>query len=274
MPLTIELRTESQIPIEVDSLKLEQMRSQSVSEIEQTLVFRGNQELPCAEFFSVSGSAADDNKVIWKGNLRKVKLIGSHLSAGTVHVEGSVGMHLGAEMTGGEIVVDGDADDWVGAEMKGGRIHVRGNAGHLVGSVYRGGRKGMTGGEILVDGNAGNEVGHTMRRGLIAVGGQCGDAAGVGMIAGSVFVFGQPGIRNGAGMKRGTIGLLAQDATPEILPTFKRSSSYSPLFLQLYFRHLQTRGFKVPEHCFGATYQRFCGDFLELGKGEIFTSTT
>lgn len=271
MPLTFELRQESQIPIEVDSLDLSRMRSQSLAEIEKTLIFRGNEQPPCAEYFSISGSALEDNTLVWQGDLKKVKLIGTKLTDGIVRVEGDVGMHLGAEMTGGEIIVNGNASDWVGAEMKGGRIHIHGNAGHLVGSVYRGGRKGMTGGEILIDGNAGNEVGNSMRRGLIAVGGRCGDAAGVGMIAGSVLIFGEPGIRNGAGMKRGTIGLFSPDFQPEILPTFKQSASYSPIFLELYFRHLQSRGFQVPEGCHARTYQRYCGDFLELGKGEILT---
>ncbi len=271
MPLSIRLHTESSIPIEVDSLQLKTMRSQTPDEIARTLIFRGNQELPCGEFFDVSGSASEDNTVVWEGNLHKVKLIGTHLSEGTVRVEGNAGMHLGAEMTGGEIILNGDASDWVGAEMKGGRIRVNGNAGHLVGAVYRGGRKGMTGGEILIDGNAGNEIGHTMRRGLIAIAGKTGDAAGIGMIAGSILIFGEAGIRNGAGMKRGTIGLFGSETTPEILPTFKKASSYEPVFLQLYFRHLQKLGFKIPEECWGASYQRYNGDLLELGKGEIFT---
>lgn len=271
MPLTIRLHTESSIPIEVDSLQLPAMRTQSLAEIEKTLIFRGNQELPCADFFSVSGSAADDNTVLWQGNLHKVKLIGTHLSGGTIRIEGNAGMHLGAEMTGGEIILDGNASDWVGAEMKGGRIRVHGNVGHLAGAVYRGGRKGMTGGEILVDGNAGNELGHTMRRGLIAVAGSTGDAAGVGMIAGTILVLGEPGIRNGAGMKRGTIALCNPDSLIEILPTFKKASVYEPLFLKLYFRHLEEQGFTVPEAVQKGRYQRYCGDLLELGKGEIYT---
>ena len=271
MPLTIHLHTESSIPLEVDSLQLNTMRSQTPDEIAKTLLFRGNQELPCGEFFDVSGSAAEDNTVVWEGDLHKVKLIGTHLADGTVRVEGNAGMHLGAGMTGGEILLNGDASDWVGAEMKGGRIRVSGNAGHLVGAVYRGGRKGMTGGEILIDGNAGNEIGHTMRRGLIAIGGKSGDAAGIGMIAGSIFIFGEAGIRNGAGMKRGTIGLFGPKTSPEILPTFKKASTYEPLFLKLYFKHLEKQGFKIPEECWTASYQRYNGDLLELGKGEIFT---
>ncbi len=271
MPLTIRLHTESSIPLEVDSLKLETMREQSPEQVSNTLLYRGNEELPCGDFFDVSGSAADDNTVVWEGNLHKVKLVGSHLSDGIVRVEGDVGMHLGAEMTGGEIILNGNAGDWVGAEMRGGTIRVHGNVGHLAGAVYRGGRKGMLGGEILIDGNAGNELGHTMRRGLIAVGGNAGDAAGVGMIAGSILIFGEAGIRNGAGMKRGTIALCHPESTPEILPTFKKASVYQPLFLQLYFRHLQEAGFAIPEECLSACYQRYCGDLLEMGKGEIFT---
>ncbi len=269
MPLTITLKTESSIPLEVDSLQLETIRSLTADEVMRLTIFRGNKEPECGEFFSVSGSAVDDNTVIWEGNCEKVKLIGTLLKSGTVRVVGNAGMHLGAEMTGGDIIVEGNAADWVGAEMAGGRIQVLGNVGHLVGSVYRGGRKGMTGGEILIHGNAGNELGHTMRRGLIAVAGNAGDAAGVGMIAGSIFVFGEPGIRYGAGMKRGTIALFHQSQDPDMLPTFKYSSTYQPLYLQLYLNHLKSCGFPVPDECFSASYHRYLGDFLELGKGEI-----
>lgn len=272
MPIHFRLHTESSIPLEVDSLQLADLLGKSADEIAKILIFRGNEQLPCGDFFHVEGSASDDETVVWEGNLEKVKLIGTHLKQGTVRVEGNVGMHLGAEMTGGEIIVNGNASDWVGAQMKGGRIRIHGNAGHLVGAVYRGGRKGMTGGEILIDGNAGNEIGHTMRRGLIAIGGNSGDAAGVGMIAGSIFVFGEPGIRNGAGMKRGTIGLFGPETKAEILPTFKPAGEYQPLYLQLYFQHLQQLGFHIPEPCWTSQYSRYCGDLLELGKGEILAS--
>lgn len=271
MPLFLRLRTASSIPLEVDSLQMDPVRTQSPGEVAQTHIYRGNKQIPLGEFFDVWGSAAEDATIIWQGDCTKVKLIGCKLSAGTVRVEGNAGMHLGAEMTGGDVYVEGNASDWVGAEMKGGRIVVTGDAGHLVGAVYRGGRKGMTGGEILIHGSAGNEVGHTMRRGLIAIGGKVGDVVGVGMIAGSVLVFGEPGIRHGAGMKRGTIGLFGTGPLPEMLPTFRYACTYRPNFLQLYFRHLRAAGFPVPEECFTMAVRRYNGDFLELGKGEILT---
>lgn len=269
MPLTITRIADSPIPLEVDTVRLETVRGQSVEDVKRTLIQHGNRQVQLGEFFEVSGSAGDDETVIWRGDCSRVKLIGTHLRSGTIVVEGDAGMHLGAEMRGGEIVVHGNAADWLGAEMHGGRIHVHGNAGHLVGAVYRGGRRGMTGGEILIDGDAGNEIGHAMRRGLIAVGGRSGDAPGFGMIAGSILLFGDSGIRPGAGMRRGTIALFARDHPPDLLPTFKFACRYRPVFLRVYLAHLKSRGFPVSDGCEEAIYQRYCGDFLELGKGEI-----
>ncbi|MGD9857899.1 MAG: formylmethanofuran dehydrogenase subunit C [Planctomycetaceae bacterium] len=270
MPLTVSLRVPSSIPLEVDAIKLETVRTQSADEVQSTLIQRGNKQVPLGEFFDVRGSASDDETLVWEGDCSKVKLIGAHLVSGTLRVEGDAGMHLGAEMSGGEIIVNGHAGDWVGAEMHGGRIHVHGNAGHLVGAVYRGGRKGMTAGEILIDGDAGNEIGHAMRRGLIAVGGRAGDAAGVAMIAGSIVIGGETGIRYGPGMKRGSIILLGGDA-PDMIPTFRYSGTYQPTILRVLLRYLSNRGWTVPEGAAEAAYHRFHGDFLELGKGEILT---
>jgi formylmethanofuran dehydrogenase subunit C len=267
MPLTLALKHSTSIPIEVDSIRSDTVRGLSLDQVRATHVQYGNKTPTLGEFFEVSGST-DDDHIVWQGDCSKVKLIGANMVSGRVTVEGNAGMHLGAEMTGGEIDVAGHAGDWVGAEMKGGRIRVRGNVGHCVGAVYRGGRRGMTGGEIFIEGDAGNEVGHTLRRGLIAIRGKIGDAAGFNMLAGSIFVFGEAGIRHGAGMKRGTIAFFRGEAPP-MLPTFRYACSYRPDFLRVYLLHLQRNGFEVPPECLSATYARYNGDFLELGKGEI-----
>jgi formylmethanofuran dehydrogenase subunit C len=269
MPLVLQIHSDTTIPIEVDSVRLEDVRAMSTDDVLRIPVQHGNRQEPLGTFFKASGSAADDNELVWEGDCSRVKLIGNKLAGGRIRVEGNAGMHLGAEMTDGEIVVNGNVADWVGAEMHGGRIHVHGSAGHLVGAVYRGGRRGMTGGVILVDGNAGNELGHTMRRGIIAVGGNAGDAAGFNMIAGTILVFGEMGIRPGAGMRRGTIGLLGTAKHPDMLPTFRAAGAFQPTFLKFYLLELARLGFDVPEDCFEAEYRRYCGDFLEMGKGEI-----
>ena len=273
MPLTLSLKTATSIPLEVDGVRFETVGGRTPDDIRSIPVQYGNRQVPLGEFFDVFGSvgdgSADDDEIVWDGDCSRVKLMGAHLAGGRMRVEGNAGMHLGAEMTGGEITVNGNASDWVGAEMHGGRIHVHGNAGHLVGAVYRGGRRGMTGGEILIDGDAGNEIGHTMRRGTIAVGGRSGDGTGFGMIAGSVLLFGETGIRPGAGMRRGTIGLFGNADPPGLLPTFKWAGLYRPVHLRLYLRHLRSLGFPVSEERLGMKVDRYCGDFLESGRGEI-----
>jgi formylmethanofuran dehydrogenase subunit C len=271
MPLVLSLRQKTSIPLEVDSVRVETVRAQTLDEIRATRVQFGNKQPPLGEFFDVSGSAADDAEIVWEGDCSSVKLIGSLLSSGKMTVRGNAGMHVGAEMTGGEIIVHGNAADWVGAEMHGGRIHVHGNAGHLVGAAYRGARRGMTGGEILIDGNAGNEVGHTLRRGLIAIGGNAGDGVGFNMIAGTVLIMGAAGIRPGAGMRRGTIALLGTVPPPPLLPTFKRTGTFRPVFLRYYLLHLRRCGMAVPDELLDARYDFYNGDFLEYGKGEILT---
>ena len=269
MALTLTLRHPTSIPIEVDSIRLETVREQTLGQIKATPVQFGNKQHALAEFFDVAGSAAEDEHLVWVGDCSKVKLIASGWRTGKVTVEGHAGMHLGAEMHGGEVSVHGNAGDWVGTEMKGGRIHVHGNTGHCVAAVYRGGRRGMTGGEIFIDGDAGNELGHTLRRGLIAVRGSAGDGIGFNMLAGSILVFGAAGIRPGAGMRRGTIVFLGTAPAPPMLPTFKFTCLYRPDFMRVYLLHLRRNGFAVSDECLSAAYRRYNGDFLELGKGEI-----
>jgi formylmethanofuran dehydrogenase subunit C len=270
MPLVLTLRQPTQIPLEVDFVRVETVRTQSLDEVKATAVQYGNKQLTVGEFFDVTGSAADDSHLVFAGDCSRVKLIGAGLTAGRITVDGSAGMHVGAEMTGGELEVRGNAGDWVGAEMKGGRIRILGSAGHCLGAVYRGGRRGMTGGEILVHGDAGNEIGHTLRRGLIAIGGKSGDAPGFNMLAGTILLCGATGIRPGAGMKRGSIVLLDGAGAPPMLPTFRKSNVYSgPFFFSLFLKYLQNAGFPLPPDSLTSSYQRYRGDFLELGRGEI-----
>src|SRR5438128_10959701 len=264
--LVLKYDSSTTIPVEAECITPDNLSGKTVVEISALPLQHGNAQAPLAEFFSVSGDAGDQDIVI-EGDCSRVKWLGAGMTRGRLTIHGNAGMHLGAEMTGGEIQLHGSAGDWVGAEMRGGRIHVHGNAGHLVGAAYRGSRSGMRGGVILVEGNAGNEIGGTMRRGFIAIGGDTGDFVAVSLIAGTVFVFGKPGIRLGAGMKRGTIGLLGE--RPPLLPTFRFDCVYRPVFMNLYLRQLRAWGFPVKEEFLHGLYERYSGDLVALGKGEI-----
>lgn len=267
--LVLKYHGTTTVPVEAECITPDHLAGKSVAEISALPVQHGNAQAPLGEFFHVEGDANDDTIII-EGDCSRVKWLGASMSRGQLTVHGDVGMHLGAEMTGGEIQVQGRAGDWVGAEMRGGRIHVHGDAGHLVGGAYRGSRLGMRGGAILIEGKAGNEIGCTMRRGLIAIGGDAGDFVGASLIAGTIFVFGQPGLRTGAGMKRGTVALFG--GRPQLLPTFRFDCAYRPVFLNLYLRQLRQWGFPISEDCPQRSFERYSGDLVALGKGELLYS--
>jgi formylmethanofuran dehydrogenase subunit C len=271
MAIRLQYTADTTVPIEADCITPDRLRGLSRTEIAKLPCLFGNRERPLDDFFDISGEATD-GEIVLNGACRNVKWVGAEMATGRITIHGSIGMHLGSEMTGGEIIVHGDAGDWVGAEMIGGKIHVHGSAGHLVGAGYRGSRLGMRGGTILIDGDVKNELGAIMRRGLIAVGGRTGDYAGVSMIAGSIFVFGETGIRVGAGMKRGTIGLFdGSDRLGDnvLLPTFSYSCTYAPEFLPIYVRQLAAWGLPIGEPDRYRVVERYNGDLVSLGKGEI-----
>ncbi len=264
MTIKLTLHTQPEAPLEAETISVDRLAGLKTAEIEKQMLHHGNQQQVIADFFTVTGESGPSLSI--QGDLSRVKHLGAKMSFGNMHIEGNVGAHLGAGMSGGEIFVDGNAGDWVAPEMTGGRIQVKGNAGHLVGSAYRGSPIGILGGEIIIHGDAKNEVGHAMRNGLIAIGGNCGDYTGVNMLAGTVIVLGEPGIRTGAGMKRGTLVSMKQT---KLLPTFTYSCVYQPSYLRLYLLYLQDLGLDISEEQIMGHYERWCGDIIELNRGEI-----
>src|ERR687893_1202055 len=263
MTLTLTLREARVVPLEAGVLCPDRLAGASRSEIEALPVWHGNERTRVGEFFAVTGSGDD---VRLEGDLSRVKFIGAGMSAGRLTVAGDVGMHAGAGMRGGELHVEGDAGDWAGAAMRGGTLVVRGSAGRRLGAVHPGERAGMRGGEIVVHGDAGAQAGAGLRRGLIAVAGRVGGAAGLRMVAGTIVALGGLGPRAGAGMRRGSIVTMAP-VTP--LATFVFSCTYRPPFLRLYLRRLRALGLTVSDEQLAGRYDRWCGDGLELRRGEI-----
>ena len=150
--------------------------------------------------------------------------------------------------------------------MRGGTLVVRGSVGRHLGGVHPGARAGMRGGEIVVHGDAGAHAGAGVRRGLIAVAGRVGDAAGLRMLTGTIVALGGLGRRAGAGMRRGSIVTMAPVAP---LASFVFACVYRPPFLRLYLRRLRALGLAVSDQQLDGRYARWCGDGLDLRRGEI-----
>ena len=261
MTLTLTLREQPDVPLEAEVLTPDRLAD--AEDIAALPLWHGKERVRVGDFFAVSGAGED---VVVEGDLSRVAYVGAGMTAGRLTVAGDVGMHAGAGMRGGALHVEGDAGDWAGAGMRGGSLVVRGSAGAHLGGVRSGERAGMRGGEILVHGDAGARAGAGLRRGLIAVAGRAGEAAGLRMLAGTIVALGGLGARSGAGMRRGTIVTMAP-ATP--LATFVFSCIYRPPFLGLYLRRLRALGLAVSDEHLGGRYARWCGDGLELRRGEI-----
>lgn len=262
--IKLTLREAPKVVLESEVITPDRFLDQSNEEIRASVVYHGKRQKRLDDFFDVDGERSDHIEI--HGDLTRVRHIGRGMTRGSVTIHGDVGMHLGAMMSGGSIEVHGNAGDWVGGEMKNGKIHIHGDAGQQVGAAYRGSVIGMRGGTILVDGDAGIEVGMRMRRGLIVIGGAARDFVGLQMKGGTIILCGGAEIRTGAWMQRGTIVSLKQLA---LMPTFAECGAYNPTFLNVYARHLDQLGIKLPYAEEQGRYLRYSGDRGVPGKGEI-----
>lgn len=257
MTLTLTLREQPDVPLEAEVLTPDRL----VGDIAALPLWHGKERTRVGEFFEVAGSGDD---VRLEGDLSRVRYVGAGMTAGRLTVAGNVGMHAGAGMRGGELHVEGDAGNHAGAGMRGGTLVVRGSAGRGLGGER------MRGGEIVVHGDAEAQAGAGLRRGVVAVAGRIGEAAGLRMLAGTIVALGGLGPRAGAGMRRGS--LVTSEADP--LSTFTFSCTYRPPFLRLYLRRLRALGLPVSDEQLEGRYARWCGDGIELRRGEILILET
>ncbi|HWQ20554.1 MAG TPA: formylmethanofuran dehydrogenase subunit C [Methanotrichaceae archaeon] len=239
------------VPLEAEKISPDVFAPLSLSQIRSLEAFQGNRKTKIADHFKVEGDEAvalvDETTIRLEGDFSRVKRIGENMNAGTVEILGSVGMRAGSGMKGGIIRVDGDADDWLGREMRGGKILVSGNAGNYVGSGYRGEKCGMRGGEIEIGKSAGAYLGEHMCGGTIRVSGNAGDFPGAANQGGTIVIGGSTFLP-GAEMAKGTITVRGKAA---VLPSYKKAEV---------------------AQIEGLDYQKYIGDLVENGKGELYVA--
>jgi formylmethanofuran dehydrogenase subunit C len=274
MPVLLEWRGATRLPVEAEGLTPEALAPLSAAELARWPLKVGNASMALGELFRIEGSY-DIDQLVLAGDLRQVRRLGVGMTTGTLTIRGDVGEELGAGMSGGMIDVEGNVGDRAGAAMRGGLLRIRGDAGDFLGAADPGSRSGMREGVILVEGSVGDDAGLAMRRGLIAISGAAGDGLGRAFIAGSIFAFGAVGRLAGAGMKRGTLALfgLPDPSNPDLLPTFAPSGRSRPPFVTLYLRQLRQWGFPVPERVFSGMLERYNGDLVERGQGEVLIAS-
>jgi formylmethanofuran dehydrogenase subunit C len=250
--ITIRPLRPFEISVEAENISPDKLAPLTLSQIRSLEVWQGNRKKKIADLFKAEGdegaSKPEEVLIRLEGDFSSVKRVAEGMSAGTVEVLGSLGMHAGNGMLGGLLKIQGNADDWLGREMRGGKIVISGNAGNYAGSGYRGEKCGMRGGEIEIGGNAGVYLGEHMCGGSIRVGGDAGDFPGAVNQGGTIFIGGMTYLP-GAEMTKGTI-------------TVKGKATVLPSYQKMEVVNID-----------GIEYQKYIGDLVESGKGELFIAT-
>jgi formylmethanofuran dehydrogenase subunit C len=254
---------EFKLPVIAECISPDIFREKTLQEIAALKVWEGNKQKPLSDFFKIAEFDTDDqqrnDRITIRGDLTRVREIGSHMKSGEILIQGNVGMHLGAEMHGGKITVYGNAGGWVGSMMKNSTIEIHGNAGDYLASPYRGSTRGMDKGRILVHGNVGNEAGACMKDGAIKILGSAGQFLGLRMRGGTVYVKNSCKGRAGACMSGGKI--IIGGAVESILPSFTIDSMKKKTKVE------------EGEDAEGPFYV-FLGDLAENGNGKLYVSKT
>lgn len=244
----LSLKKANKIPIEADNINPDNFAGKTAEEIKAIPVWYGNGQCPLGDFFNVEVEGKDsveNTKLVFEGDVSRVKRIGQNMSAGEIEINGNVDMHCGFAMKGGKVVINGNADSWLGCEMSGGEIILNGNAAYYVGAGYRGESCGMRGGKITVNGNAKDYLGEHMCGGEILVKGDVGLLPAISNNGGRIVIEGNATMP-ASEMKNGTV--IIKGEVLDLLPSYKEEGT---------------------EEADGVTYRKFTGDVNVGGKGVL-----
>jgi len=247
MRVELEFRARFQGRLDVSLLHPDLLLRMTGSELDHRSIMMGNQSVFLAEVCTIHHHMDKIDELIFSGETRRL-------------------IKVGHSMKGGSLTVEGDAGDEVGVGMSAGTLHVHGSVGDWCGANENPNTSGMQGGIISVEGSAGDQVGAGMRRGLIIISRNAGQYVGARMSAGTILCGGKVGDNPGLGMKRGSI--IARKANG-LLPGFLPAGKTDEEWLRICLLGIQRAGKNLPARWLNTIPNRFTGDHLEMGKGEI-----
>jgi formylmethanofuran dehydrogenase subunit C len=263
-PLTFSLREAPAQRVDLSSLVPQNLVGKTVAEIESIELGTTRMRITAGEVFRIR--AGDPAAIVIEGGAERFDRVGMGMTAGSIRVEGDVGVEAGRLMSGGQLTIRGDAGPFAGSAMKGGTLEIVGDAGERLGGPLSGETIGVSGGLLHVRGDAGARAGDRLRRGFILIEGRAGPFAGSRMIAGTMAIGGEAGDLPGYLMGRGTI-LLARGATL-FSPSFGDCGEHDLVAARLLADYVAQVSAKLAR-LFRRPLRRLAGDLAALGKGEI-----
>ncbi len=263
-PLTFTLRATPPQRLDLSPLTPASLSGKSASEINAIELQTTRERVTVGDVFGVRmGEAA---AVVIEGGGERLDRVGAALAAGTLVVEGDVGVEAGRSMTGGRLTIRGDAGAFAGSAMRGGVLEITGSAAERLAGSLSGETVGMAGGLLIVRGDAGARAADRLRRGVVLIEGRAGAYAGSRMIAGTLAIGGEAGDLPGYLMGRGTI-LLGRGAT-RLSPSFGDCGEHDLVAARIIADFVARESAKLAR-LFRRRLRRLAGDLAALGKGEI-----
>ncbi len=253
--------------IDATVLRPDRLAVLSMDELAATKLRCGRRTYSLGEAFSIELLTNRLGPTLRIPGSDRYRALAAGMTTGTLEVDGHAGEGVGCGMKGGTIQVHGSAGNLPGMAMSGGQLIVEADVGDLAGGPRPGELRGMTGGELIVRGKAGAYTGTRQRGGLIAIGHAVGQYPAYKMLAGTLLVSQGELAAPGLGMGRGTV--IALNAEPNPLPTFRRDGFVQPVVLRLLWRRLAQLAFPLPEGLDDANFLSFSGDMLSAHRGEL-----
>ncbi len=262
--LTFSLRAPPAQRLDLSPLTPQNLAGKSAAELASIELQTTRVRVTAGDVFRIR--EGDPAAIVFEGGSDRFDRVGMGLAAGSIRVEGDVGVEAGRLMSGGQLTVQGAAGPFTGSGMKGGTLTVEGHAGERLGGPLSGETVGMSGGVLHVRGDAGERAGDRLRRGFILIEGRAGAYAGSRMIAGTLAIGGEAGDLPGYLMGRGTI-LLGRGATL-FSPTFGDCGEHDLVAARLLADYIAQASATLGD-LFRRPLRRLAGDLAALGKGEI-----
>jgi formylmethanofuran dehydrogenase subunit C len=250
--------------VDLSSLIPEQLKDKTAPEIGALPIHTTRAALTVGDLFQLR--EGDRDEIVFEGGAERMDRIGAGMSAGSIRVDGHVGVEAGRRMTGGSLSIEGDAGPFAGSGMRGGKLTIGGNVGERLGSPLAGETEGVMGGVIRVLGDAGPRAGDRMRRGFILIEGAAGECVGSRMIAGTIAIGGIAGPLPGYLMNRGTI--LIAGGVERMGSTFFDCGEFELVAARLLATYVAGDSALLGQ-AFRGPLRRYAGDLAALGKGEI-----
>ncbi len=262
--LTLSLRAPPAQRLDLSPLTPQNLAGKSAAEVATIELQTTRVRITTGDVFRVR--EGDPATIVIEGGSTRFDRVGMGLSAGSIRVEGDVGVEAGRLMSGGQLTVQGAAGPFAGSGMKGGTLTIEGDAGERLGGPLSGETVGMSGGVLHVRGDAGERAGDRLRRGFILIEGSAGAYAGSRMIAGTLAIGDEAGHLPGYLMGRGTI-LLGRGAAL-FSPTFGDCGEHDLVAARLLADYIAQTSAKLGD-LLRRPLRRLAGDLAALGKGEI-----